>query len=947
MHLRQSGHTLTQPPPNDQTTTSKISRAARAAIGNDSEPQHVEDPAFQDLQDAFDSFMEDGPAELEEPRSAGGEQGTPDTSSDKLRRETHPYLNGCHTDASGAAIPPGSPPSSAKSNEDWTPYGDRLQFEMAEFLFKREQMAQSNVNWLMEAFAAFGYAFGLPPPFENNTSMHNTIDATPLGDAPWTSFTAQYTGEKPTTNVPAWMDATYDVWCRDPRTVIRNMLANPDFKDEFDAAPYREYDKNDKQQFTNLMSGNWAWRQADAIIRENPENAGAMFTPIVLGSDKTTVSVATGQNEYYPLYISLGNVTNNPLKAGMTTPEVVQCPDGFYRRVIYGLGPYIADYPEQVLASCIVSGWCPLCPTDRTRLDEPGINSRRSREHTELLVQAFDLTTLWDEYGVVGDIVPFTNDFPRADIHELLSGDLLHQVIKGSFKDHLVTWVEEYLHLEHGEAKGKEIMDEIDRRISASPLFPGLRHFHQGRDFKQWTGDDSKALMKVYIPAIVGLVPFEMVRALSSFTEFCYLARQSVISDESLQQLEAALQEYHQYREIFVETGVRPDGFSNLPRQHALDHYPRHIREFGAPNGLCSSITESKHIKAVKEPWRRSNRFEALGQMLLTNQRLDKLAAARSDFEARGMLRGSLLFAVIEAFEAAAEAAQAQALRNATPDSSSQSDEDELAEDTPNAGDKPADDLHVEGENENFDPKLEDEGEAVQGPRVMASVMLARRPVYGYYPKRLVDIANFLDTPKLPDLVARFVYYQVNNIVDEEPPEIPPYYYHNHRVHIFKSAIATFHAPSDLSGVGGMRRERIRATTSWRAGPPRFDCIFAEVDPDARGFLGLSAARVRLFFSFVFEGVRYPCALVEWFSPVSDEPDDETGMWVVEPDLDVNGQPICDVIHIDSIVRCAHLLPTFGSNPIPLETHFSNSLDLFRAFYVSKYADHHSHEIAS
>ena len=35
-----------------------------------------------------------------------------------------------------------------------------------------------------------------------------------------------------------------------------------------------------------------------------------MFVPIILGSDKTTVSVATGQNEYYPVYISIGNVHN-------------------------------------------------------------------------------------------------------------------------------------------------------------------------------------------------------------------------------------------------------------------------------------------------------------------------------------------------------------------------------------------------------------------------------------------------------------------------------------------------------------------------------------------------------------------------------------------------------------------------------------------------------------
>jgi hypothetical protein len=43
----------------------------------------------------------------------------------------------------------------------------------------------------------------------------------------------------------------------------------------------------------------------------------------------------------------------------METPEIVRYGDGHYRRTIYGLGPYIADYPEQVLLACIVQGWCP------------------------------------------------------------------------------------------------------------------------------------------------------------------------------------------------------------------------------------------------------------------------------------------------------------------------------------------------------------------------------------------------------------------------------------------------------------------------------------------------------------------------------------------------------------------------------------------------------------
>jgi hypothetical protein len=61
-------------------------------------------------------------------------------------------------------------------------------------------------------------------------------------------------------------------------------------------------------------------------------------------------------------------------------------------------------------------------------------------------------------------IQPFTNDFPRADIHELISPDLLHQVIRGTFKDHLVTWVEEYLIITHGRTGANGILADIDAR---------------------------------------------------------------------------------------------------------------------------------------------------------------------------------------------------------------------------------------------------------------------------------------------------------------------------------------------------------------------------------------------------------------------------------------------------------------------------------------------------
>ena len=106
--------------------------------------------------------------------------------------------------------------------------------------------------------------------------------------------------------------------------------------------------------------------------------------------------------------------------------------------------------------------------------------------------------------------------------------------------------------------------------------------------------------------------------------------------------MQEALECFHMYHVAFETAGVRPNGFS-LPRQHALVHYITGIHLFGLPNGVCSSITESKHIHAVKKPWRASSKNNPLPQILQANQRLDKLSAARSIFTSRHMLVGDVL----------------------------------------------------------------------------------------------------------------------------------------------------------------------------------------------------------------------------------------------------------------------------------------------------------------
>ncbi|EIW78819.1 hypothetical protein CONPUDRAFT_60102, partial [Coniophora puteana RWD-64-598 SS2] len=843
-------------------------------------------------------------------------------------------------------------PLPPRALNDWAPFRNRVEFETADFLYRRSQAPAGEIDELMDLWGATLQEYGAHPPFANHTDLYKTIDAIKAGEVPWESFCMSYKGPMPARDIPPWMTSKYDVWFRDPHTVVKNMLANPDFKDSMVYSPYRDFDTSGSRQWEDMFSGDWVWNQADTIA-EDPTTAGSTFVPIILGSDKTTVSVATGHTEYYPLYLSIGNVHNTvrrahrnavaligflsipktnqshagdpefrhfcrqlyhsslsrilrSLRSGMTQYEVVRFGDGYFRRVIYGLGPYIADYPEQVLLTCIVQGWCPKCLAFRDDLDgsdavHPVLN--RCKEHNELVIDELNLDTLWDNYGVIGNTIPFTNDYPRADIHEMISPDILHQLIKGAFKDHLVEWVVTYLHKVHPKAHALQILDDIDRRIAAVAPFAGLRRFPNGRGFKQWTGDDSKALMKVYIPAIEGHVPRDVVRTFRAFLEFCYLVRRDVINDETLVEIEDALERFHRYRSIFQTLGVATS--LSLPRQHSLKHYVFLIRQFGAPNGLCSSITESKHIKAVKEPWRRSSRFEALKQMLITNQRLDKLAAARVDFAARGMLKQPCVDVVRARIGILSQ-------RNGS----------------------------IEDE----------EGSAIDG-RIEAKVRLGSSPARG----RAHTIPALAGELKLPEFdlfyqVRCFLFEQLSPSSGVDVVNVPlsrlPHLPRTSRIFIYNSATATFRAPSDICGTGGMRSERIRSTLNWRNEAARHDCAFVSTNRHTPGMLGMEVVRVLAFFGFDYRSKYYRCALVHWHSRVQDTRDEDTGMFMVTPDHNDDGTSLLAVVHVNSLVRAAHLIPFYGDKFIPEGAKHYDSYNDFAGFYVNRYADHHLFEIA-
>ncbi|RPD54101.1 hypothetical protein L226DRAFT_548363 [Lentinus tigrinus ALCF2SS1-7] len=830
------------------------------------------------------------------------------------RKIFHPTLNARPCNVHGNFLPAGVPPPPREEVDDWWPFSSRAHFEFADWHYQKVQTSVGDLDTLLKNLAAqkaleTGNAHAAAM-FDSANDLLATIDAIPYGELAWTTFNIRYTGPV-TPHTPAWKLKTYTIHTRNALHVAEDIAGSADFDGRWDYVPYEEYNTPGCRRFSDVMSGTWAFKKGTTLAA-NADYAGSMLTPVIIGTDKTTVSVATGHQEFHPVYLSLGNVHNtmrrahrnavvplaflaipkrgrapsnddyrafvkelyhtslarilSPLRPGMTTPHVMHCPDGHFRRALFELGPVIADYPEQVCLSGIVSGWCPKCCAYADELRYAG--RARFRAHTEALVDTFSPAILWDVFGVNADVEPFTSYFPRADIHELLTPDLLHQLIKGTFKDHLVDWITDYVKMSAPtEQEAADILDQIDIRLNAVPPFPGLRRFPTGRNFTQWTGDDSKGLMKIYLSAINGLVPTQIVQCVTALLDFAYLARRSEHDTFTLEAMEEALAYFHQLREIFVEVGVRPNGF-NLPRQHALVHYVQSIKMFGSPNGLCSSITESKHIEAVKETWRRGSRHQPIGQMVRCLTRLSKMSAVRVEFGRRGMLHGDVL-----------TAARLQLEDEEVIDLQTQREEAfraaQAEQDARDAGDLGRPQLHL-------------------------------------------DISRFLYERLFPD------GDYAADMDMEEYPHISMYA----KVGEHQSATVVYHAPSERSGPHGMRREIVRCNPLWYNLYPRYDTVLW-------GMPRFRVARLRRLLSIPYNDVfQYDAAFVEWFT--THGRDASTGMWVVCPEMD--GE-----VRVSSIIPLSSIAPV-GDRFIPADFHFADALDAFDEYHVNCYVDYHAHE---
>jgi hypothetical protein len=331
---------------------------------------------------------------------------------------------------------------------DFTPFSDLECFSFAHYEFVKRQSSAEDINTALHTWASRSLRMtGVDTsPFSNYDDMLKTIDSVKFGECSWGSFECGYMGPLDASSAP-WMHDRFTVHTRDMLEVARVMLANPEFHGHFDYSARKDFTPASgeperwERQFSDVMSGEWAWRESvsrsppsmmhvtygtlQVKVSKLPGTAGSMLVGVAGGLDKTTVSVGTGDVEFHPVYATLTNIKNGmrrahrealvpiaflaipkstsniftyvqaltesmsliaflahaktntylrfrkqlyhaclarifePLRMYMEQPDVARCPDGHFRRVIYSIGPWIADYPEQVWLSGVVQNWCP------------------------------------------------------------------------------------------------------------------------------------------------------------------------------------------------------------------------------------------------------------------------------------------------------------------------------------------------------------------------------------------------------------------------------------------------------------------------------------------------------------------------------------------------------------------------------------------------------------
>ena len=293
-------------------------------------------------------------------------------------------------------------------------------------------------------------------------------------------------------------------------------------------------------------------------------------------------------------------------KAGLDGIDMV-CSDGFIRRVFPILAAYVADYPEQCLVACNNEKRCPRCLTDYHHLGEPVETVWRDEDSVLQAMEDASAGISFEAFASQGlrPNNPFWRGLPHSDIFSCFTPDLLHQLHKGVFKDHIVNWATKCV--SGGQA-------EIDRRFRAMTHGTDLRHFKKGISLiTQWTGTEYKNMEKVFLGVLAGQAEPGLIRVVRATLDFIYYAHFEYHTTDSLIKLEQAWVAFHENKQYFVDNGIRTH--FNIPKLHSMQHYVAAIISLGSADGYSTESPERLHIDFAKSAYRATNKKNYIKQM--------------------------------------------------------------------------------------------------------------------------------------------------------------------------------------------------------------------------------------------------------------------------------------------------------------------------------------------